>query len=44
MNEFDYIEKEYNLFIPFSLPEKIIIAQHTNFSYEGIRAKINEKQ
>ena len=42
--EFDYKEKEYNFFIPFSLPDEIIIAQPTHFSREGIRAEIIEIQ
>ncbi len=40
--EINYIEKEYNFFIPFSLPNEKIIAQPTHFSSEGIRAEIIE--
>ena len=42
--EIDYKEKEYNFFIPFSLPNEIIIAQPTHFSSEGVRAEIIEIQ
>ncbi len=40
--EFNYKEKEYNFFIPFSLPNEVIIARPTHFSSEGIRAEIIE--
>ena len=40
--EFNYKEKEYNFFIPFSLPNETIIARPTHFSSEGIRAEIIE--
>lgn len=42
--EFDYKEKEHHFFIPFSLPNEIIIAKPTHFSSEGIRAEIIEIQ
>ena len=40
--EFNYKEKQYNFFIPFSLPNETIIARPTHFSSEGIRAEIIE--
>ncbi len=40
--EFNYKKKEYNFFIPFSLPNEVILAQPTHFSSEGIRAEIIE--
>ena len=40
--EFNYKEKEYNFFVPFSLPNETIIARPTHFSSEGIRAEIIE--
>ena len=42
--EFNYKKKEYNFFIPFSLPNEIIIARPTHFSSEGIRADLIEIQ
>ena len=44
ITEIDYKEKEYNFFIPFSLPNEIILAQPTHFSSEGVRAEIIEIQ
>ncbi len=40
--EFNYKERDYNFFIPFSLPNEIIVARPTHFSSEGIRAEIIE--
>lgn len=40
--EFDYIEKEYVFFIPFSLPSEKIIVQPISKSSEGVRGNILE--
>ena len=40
--EFNYKEKQYNFFIPFSLPSETIIARPIHFSSQGIRAEIIE--
>ena len=40
--EFDYIEKEYIFFIPFSLPSEKIIVQPISKSSEGVRGNILE--
>ena len=40
--EFNYIEKEYIFFIPFSLPKEIITVKPDHISSEGIRANIVE--
>ena len=40
--EMDFIEKEYNFFIPFALPNEKIIVKPYYISSEGIRANIIE--
>ena len=40
--EFDYIDKEYVFFIPFSLPSEKIIVQPISKSSEGVRGNILE--
>ena len=42
LTEFNYIEKEYNFFIPFSLPNEKITVKPEHISSEGIRANILE--
>ncbi|MDC0093602.1 RsmD family RNA methyltransferase [Alphaproteobacteria bacterium] len=40
--EFDYKEQDYNFFIPFSLPNELILAKPNYFSAEGVRAELLE--
>ena len=40
--EFDYKEQYYNFFIPFSLPNELILAKPNYLSAEGIRAELIE--
>ena len=40
--EFDYKEQYYNFFIPFSLPNELILAKPNYLSTEGIRAELIE--
>ena len=42
LTEFNYIEKEYNFFIPFSLPYETISIKPEHISSEGVRANILE--
>ena len=42
LTEINYIEKEYNFFIPFSLPNEKITVKPEHISSEGIRANILE--
>ena len=42
LTEFNYIEKEYNFFIPFSLPNETISVKPEHISSEGVRANILE--
>ena len=42
LTKFNYIEKEYNFFIPFSLPNEKITVKPEHISSEGIRANILE--
>ena len=40
--EFDYKEQYYNFYIPFSLPNELILAKPNYLSAEGIRAELIE--
>lgn len=40
--EFNYKEKSYNFFIPFTLPKELITAKPNNLSAEGVRAELIE--
>ena len=42
LTEFNHIEKEYNFFIPFSLPNETINIKPEHISSEGVRANILE--
>ena len=40
--EFNYQEKSYNFFVPYTLPNELVIAKPKSLSSEGIRAELIE--
>ena len=40
--EFNYQKKNYNFFVPYTLPNELVIAKPKNLSSEGIRAELIE--